>query len=113
MKVQYTFKHLDRSDSLIEYCQGRMEEISHFLLKEYPGRVTFSKRLKEFCVEITIQTKERPFRCKTHHFDVYSAVDDAIYRLERQFLKTRKMATDHKKPNFRKIRRAQRFKEVA
>lgn len=113
MKIQYTFKHLDHSDALQEYCQGRLDEISHFLLKEYSGHVSFSKRLKEFCVEVTIYTKEKPFRCKSNHFDVYSAVDDAIHKLEKQFLKVRKIATNHKKPDLKKVRRIASTKEVA
>lgn len=113
MKIQYTFKHLDHSDALQEYCQGRMDEISHFLLKEYSGHVSFSKRLKEFCVEVTIYTKQKPFRCKSHHFDVYSAVDEAVHKLERQFLKVRKMMMNHKKPQLKKIRRSNPFKDAA
>lgn len=113
MKVQYIFKHLDHSDALQEYCQGRLDEISAFLLKEYVGHVTFSKRQKEFCVEMTIMTKEKPFRSKSHHFDVYSAVDEAIHKLEKQFLKVRKLATHHKKPDLRRARRIAAAKDVA
>lgn len=105
MKVQYIFKHLDHSQALQEYCQMRLDEVSRFLLKDYTGHVTFSKRLKEFCVEFTVLTKQKPFRCKSHHYDIYSAVDDAIQKLEKQMLKTRKIMTHHKNPNLKKSRR--------
>ncbi len=105
MKVQYIFKHLDHSEALEEYCQGRLDEVSRFLLKDYTGHVTFSKRLKEFCVEFTVLTRQKPFRCKSHHYDVYSAVDEAVHKLEKQLLKVRKIITDHKKPELKKARR--------
>jgi putative sigma-54 modulation protein len=113
MKVQYTFKHLDHSDALEEYCQSRLDDCSRFLLKDYRGHVSFSKHLKEFCVEITIQTHEKPFRSKSHHFDVYSAVDEAAMKLEKQLLKMRKMVTHHKSPAIRKSRRWAPKKDVA
>jgi putative sigma-54 modulation protein len=105
MKVQYTFKHLDHSEALEEYCQERLEEIARFLLKDYTGHVAFSKRLKEFCVEFTILTKERPFRTKSYHFDPYGAVDEAVQKLEKQMMKVRKMMTYHKKPEVRRSKR--------
>ncbi len=105
MKVQYTFKHLDHSDALEEYCQEQLNEISRFLLKDYAGHVSFSKRLKEFCVEITVLTHQKPFRSKSFHYDVYSAVDEAISKLEKQFIKMRKIMTHHKKPSLDKSKR--------
>lgn len=113
MKVQYTFKHLDHSEALENYCQGRLDEASRFLLKDYAAHVSFSKRLKEFCVEVTVLTKQKPFRAKSHHYDVYSAVDEVILKLEKQFLKMRKMMTHHKKPQVRKARRWTRQDDAA
>jgi putative sigma-54 modulation protein len=113
MKVQYVFKHLDHSEALQEYCQGRLDEVSRFLLKDYTGHVTFSKRLKEFCVEFTVLTRQKPFRCKSHHYDIYSAVDEAISKLEKQMLKVRKIMTHHKKPTLKKSRRWAQKKDDA
>ena len=113
MKVQYTFKHLDHSEALQEYCQGRLDEVSRFLLKDYTGHVSFSKRLKEFCVEFTALTRQKPFRAKSYHYDVYSAVDESILKLEKQILKMRKMMTHHKKPALKKSRRWTTKKEAA
>lgn len=113
MKVQYTFKHLDHSDALQDYCQSRLDEVSRFLLKDYMGHVTFSKRLKEFCVEFTMLTKQKPFRSKSHHYDIYSAVDEAVQKLEKQILKMRKIVTQHKSPSLKKSRRWAPKKEEA
>ncbi len=105
MKVQYTFKHLDHSDALQDYCQSRLDEISRFMLKDYTGHVAFSKRLKEFCVEFRVLTRQKPLRSKSFHYDIYSAVDEAILKLEKQMLKIRKKVTHHKSPHLKKSRR--------
>jgi putative sigma-54 modulation protein len=98
MKMNYTFKHLDQSDTLIKYAEQKMEEISKFLLKDGHGNVYFSKTKNEFCVEVTVNTKEKYFKATSYNMDVYTAVDLVVEKLEKQFLKTRKIMQYHKKP---------------
>ncbi len=97
MKTKYTFKHLDHSDSLVDYTNERLQEIGKFLLKEGSGSVYFSKQKNEFCVEISVNTRHRYFKASSFHEDVYAAVEDVVQKLEKQFLKTRKLHQDHKK----------------
>lgn len=113
MKVQYIFKHLDHSDALQDYTQTLLDSCSRFLLKDTKAHVTFSKRQKEFCVEVTVFTKQRAFRSKSFHFDVYASVDESVQKLEKQFLKVRKINTHHKKPEVRRNKRWPRKTEAA
>lgn len=98
MKLNYTFKHLDHSDALVEYTTGKMDEVGKFLLKEGYGNVYFSKTKNEFCVELTVNTHEKYFKATCYNMDVYTAVDSAVDKLEKQFLKVRKIMQHHKKP---------------
>lgn len=98
MKLSYTFKHLDHSDSLQEYTDQRMIEISRFLLKDGTGNVYYSKQKGEFCVEISVNTREKYFKASCYHPDIYEAVDMVVDKLEKQFLKTNKLNKYHKKP---------------
>lgn len=98
MKLNYTFKHLDHSDSLVHYTAEKMEEVGKFLLKEGYGNVYFSKTKNEFCVEVTVNTREKYFKATSYNMDVYTAVDSVVEKLEKQFLKTRKIMQHHKKP---------------
>lgn len=97
MKTNFTFLHLDHSQALMEYTDQHLEEIARFLLKASNCTVLFSKTREEFCVEMSVPTKEKYFRAKAFAPDIYVAVDMAIERLERQFLKTRKVNQHHKK----------------
>lgn len=98
MKLNYTFKHLDHSDALVTYTEEKMEEIGKFLLKEGYGNVYFSKIKNEFCVEVTVNTREKYFKATSYNMDAYTAVDLVVEKLEKQFLKTRKIMQHHKKP---------------
>ncbi|HEX7676400.1 MAG TPA: ribosome-associated translation inhibitor RaiA [Bdellovibrio sp.] len=116
MKLNYTFKHLDHSDSLQTYTEDRMSEIGRFLLKEGYGSVYFSKQKNEFCVEISVNTREKYFKATAFGMDIYSAVDATVEKLEKQFLKTNKQFKEHKKPDLTKERRTEtaiRFRKAA
>jgi putative sigma-54 modulation protein len=98
MKLNYTFKHLDHSEALLHYTEQKMEEIGKFLLKEGYGNVYYSKTKNEFCVEVTVNTREKYFKASCFNMDVYTAVDLVVEKLEKQFIKTRKIMQYHKKP---------------
>lgn len=106
MKLNYTFKHLDHSDSLVNYSDERMSEIGRFLLKEGYGNVYFSKQKNEFCVEVSINTREKYFKATAYGSDVYGAVDAVADKLEKQFLKINKQFKSHKKPDVARFKKA-------
>jgi putative sigma-54 modulation protein len=97
MKSNYTFKHLDYSDSLVDYTTTKLNEIGQFLLKGGNCNVYYSKDQHEFQVEVSINTKQKFFKAKASAVDIYVAVDMMADKLERQFLKVKDIYTDHKK----------------
>ena len=97
MKSNYTFKHLDYSDSLVSYTTEKLNEIGHFLLKDGRSAVYFFKSNHEFVVEISINTKQKFFKATASATDVYVAVDLMADKLEKQFLKVKEIYQDHKK----------------
>lgn len=97
MKSTFTFKHLDHSDALATYTSEHLEQITKFLLKEGQSQVYFSKQKSEFCVEITLNTPQKYFKAMAFNHDIYAAVDAVMMKLEKQFLKTRKLHQNHKK----------------
>ncbi len=97
MKMVFTFKRLDRSEALEEYARHRIAEISQFLLKDGLGQVYFSKVKNVFRAEVKVNSRERYFKAQSENVDAYSAIDLVVSKLERQFLKTRKLHKNHKK----------------
>ena len=97
MKSNYTFKHLDYSDSLVDYTTEKLNEIGSFLLKDGRCNVYYSKDQHQFQVQISLNTKQKFFKATASATDVYVAVDLLADKLEKQFLKVKEIYMDHKK----------------
>lgn len=97
MKSNFTFKHLDYSDSLVNYTNSKLDEIGQFLLKDGRSNVYYSKDHHEFVVEVSINTREKFFKASASAPDIYVAVDLMVDKLEKQFLKVKEIYVDHKK----------------
>lgn len=97
MKNNYTFKHIDPSESLVSYTEDQLQSIGRFLLKDGQGQVLYSKFKGSFTVEVTVNTPEKYFKASHSGNDAYAAVDAVVEKLERQFLKNRKLHKSHKK----------------
>lgn len=116
MKLNYTFKHLDHSDALVAYTHERMTDVGQFLLKDGTSSVFFSKQKNEFCIELSVNTREKYFKATAYGENPYTAVDEASQKLEKQILKVSKQLKNHKKPELTKASRTEqimRFKKAA
>ena len=97
MKSNFTFKHLDYSESLVDYTSMKLDEIGQFLLKDGRSNVYYSKNQHEFTVEDSINSKQKFFKATASAPDIYVAVDLIADKLEKQFLKIKEIYVDHKK----------------
>lgn len=98
MKSNYSFKHLDYSESLVSYTENRLHEIGKFLLKEGQFQIYFWKDKHEFYSEITVNSRQKYFKAIAHADDIYAATDMVCDKLEKQFIKIKEVYTNHKKP---------------
>lgn len=116
MKLNFTFKHLDHSDSLVNYTEEKLADVGRFLLKEGYGNVYVSKQKNEFCIEVSINTREKYFKAAAYGTDVYAVADLVSDKLETQILKLNKQVKSHKKPEASKearVEQAMRLKKAA
>ena len=97
MKSNYTFKHLDYSESLVNYTDSKLDSIGQFLLKDGRCNVYYFKNQHEYVVEVSLHTKQKFFKATACSTDVYVAVDLMTDKLEKQFLKVKEIYQDHKK----------------
>ncbi len=97
MKSNYTFKHLDYSESLVDYTTEKLNEIGQYMLKEGRSNVYYSKSQHEYIVEVSIHTKQKFFKATATAPDIYIAVDLMADKLEKQFLKVKEIYMHHKK----------------
>lgn len=97
MKSSFTFKHLDHSQSLVDYTNQKLDEVGKFLLKDGRCNVYFWKDHHEFYVEVSINSKQKFFKASANATDIYVAVDMMADKLEKQFLKVKEIYLNHKK----------------
>jgi putative sigma-54 modulation protein len=97
MKSNYSFKHLDYSESLVTYSEQKLDEVGKFLLKDGQCHVFFWKENHEFFAEVTVNTRQKFFKATAHADDIYAATDMVCDKLEKQFLKVKELYTSHKK----------------
>ena len=97
MKTNYSFKHLDYSESLVKYSETKLDEVGKFLLKEGQCHVYFWKDHHQFYAEVTVNTRQKFFKATAHADDIYAATDMVCDKLEKQFIKVKEVYTGHKK----------------
>ena len=69
------------------------------------------KQGHEFHIEVSVNTRERYFRADAFDEDPYVAADMALVKLERQFLKNRKVVQNHRRPEFSKQGRLEQMND--
>lgn len=97
MKFNITFRHLDFSETLAENIKSKINNIGRFLLKDGCAQIEISKLKNEYCIDVSINTKEKYFKATAISFDAYCCADEVIEKLERQLLKINKINKHHKK----------------
>ncbi|MCC2678526.1 MAG: ribosome-associated protein [Pseudobdellovibrio sp.] len=107
MKSNYTFKHLDYSESLVNYTDSKLDSIGQFLLKDGRCNVYYFKNQHEYVCEVSLHTKQKFFKATASSTDIYVAVDLMTDKLEKQFLKVKEIYQDHKKHDISKEGRLQ------
>lgn len=108
MKVDFTFKHVDSSDSLMEYARDRVEKITKFELNPMDVHFQLSMLKHECIVEVSVTEGRRKFKATGSSEDFYRSVEMVINKLTRQMSKDKRRIKHHKNPersNFGKIAR--------
>ncbi len=103
MKLNFTFRHLDRSESLEKYTEQALSELQKILFNhEGLGHVVFSKSDHTYLVEASINTRIKYFRAQSNHDNIYQAVDEVVDKIEKQCLKIKQQVKGHKKKSLSK-----------
>ena len=98
MKYEYTFKHLDCSESLADYALQQISKLEKFEFKPSNAHFCFSVENKhEKRVDVTIHGATGVLKAHAVNEDLYVAVDSTIDKLSRQLSKKKERVQNHKK----------------
>lgn len=98
MKVEFTFKHVDVSDALMEYARERLEKIVKFELKPMDVHFTVSMQRHECIIDVSVFEGRRKFKAEAVSDDFYRSVEMCINKLWRQLSKDKRRLKGHKSP---------------
>jgi putative sigma-54 modulation protein len=98
MKVDFTFKHVDSSDSLMEYAQDRIDKIGKFELNPMDVHFVISMNKHECIVEVSVLEGRRKFKALATSDDFYRSVEMVVNKLTRQMSKDKRRVKGHKNP---------------
>jgi len=98
MKVDFTFKHVDTSEALMEYARDRIEKISKFELKPMDIHFVISMQRHECLVEVHVLEGRRKFKALASSDDFHRSVEMVVNKLVRQMSKDKRRQKGHKNP---------------
>ena len=97
MKVDFSFKHVDASDALMDYARERMEKLTRFELKPMGVQFTVSMENRHECkIEVHVVEGRRKFKAEAVSDDFYRSVEMVINKLSRQLSKDKGRVKHHK-----------------
>jgi putative sigma-54 modulation protein len=109
MRLEFSFKHVDQSEALIQYASDRMEKLTRFELKPMDVHFTVSMESGHECkIEVFVLEGRRKFKAEAVSDDFYRSVEMCINKLSRQLSKDKARVKHHKnaeKSNYGKIAR--------
>ena len=96
MKVSFTFRHIEHSDSLTAYGEEKLHKLFKLEMKPSWAEVIISTQRNSKQIEIKVVGKDMRFVAKAEGYDMYQALDDAIDRIARQMYKKKSKAQNRK-----------------
>lgn len=96
MEFKFTFKHLEPLQSITDYAQGRFEKLEKFAMsKEMKIHFIFSVQREDQTAEVLIDYGTNHYTATAKDPTLYTAIDKAVEKVERQLLKHKEKVQNH------------------
>jgi len=97
MQVTVTFRNIDATDALREYANAKLTRTaSKYFRRPLEGHVVLAVSKRRHSAEITVMGDRMTLNAREETGDLYSAIDLAIDKIERQAKKRKTKRTVHK-----------------
>jgi putative sigma-54 modulation protein len=97
MQVLVTFRHIQPTQALRQYAEGKIDKLLKYLHRPIEAHVIFSVDKHRHIAEVILTADHGTFNAKEETADLYSAIDLATSKIERQVKKlaTKRQARKH------------------
>jgi len=96
MQISVTFKNLDPSDHLKSYVQNKLNKLDKLLDNPAEANVVLSVEKIRHIAEIKITGDRLSINCREKTSDMYSSIDMALDKLEKQIKKNKQKIKNHR-----------------
>lgn len=96
MQVTVTFRHVQASKALRQYAEEKVSRLEKYLVQPIDAHVILSVVKKDHQAEIHLLAKGATLFATEKTEDLYSAIDLAVDKIDRQVKKLRAKKTNHK-----------------
>ena len=96
MQVTITTRHFDASEETKNYLNDKIEKLGKYFSRILSVRAILIKEGYRHIAEISLSAKNMQLVAKEESQDMHSAIDIALHKLEKRFLKFRDRKKEHK-----------------
>lgn len=96
MRISVTFRHMEPTDAIKEYAERKLAKVKRYLDEPIEASVVLSIEKHRNIAEMTLTAGRKSINCTEETDDIYSSIDNALTKLERQ-IKKQKDKTQSKK----------------
>jgi putative sigma-54 modulation protein len=92
-----TFRHILATDSIKNHVSDKLEKFKKYLIRPIEAHVILSveKKIRQQC-EITLSARDFHATAVETSDDLYTSIDKAIHKIERQVKKHKEIVKEHK-----------------
>lgn len=96
MQVNITGRHTEITDALREYAEGKIRKMERYGSKAKEANIILSVEKYRHIAEISLNLNGFIMTAKEETEEMYSSIDKALDKIERQVRKYKERLTDHK-----------------
>ncbi|HPQ71461.1 MAG TPA: ribosome-associated translation inhibitor RaiA [bacterium] len=87
MRVSVTFRHMEPTEAIKEYTESKLLKVKRYLDEPIEANVVLVVEKYRHIAEVTLNAGRNVINCAEETGDIYSAIDMAMDKLERQIKK--------------------------
>ena len=99
MQVMVTFRHVEPTDGLRQHAEEKVQRVRKYLRRPIEAHIILSVEKQRHIAEVQLSANHLNITATEETDDLYSAIDLAMSKIERQIKKHTAKYKNHKGPN--------------
>ena len=96
MQINVTFRHMEATDALKDHVEQKLGKFKKYLIRPIDAHVILSvEKIRQRC-EIKLTASNFTATAVETSNDLYTSIDKAVHKLERQVIKHKEILKQHK-----------------